>query len=87
MFHGVDGALRIREGWLDAWAEHRIDVGEMIERDEEIVVEMRLTGRGRQSGVEAEVRLYPHVTVRDGKVVFIYEYEDRDSALKSLGME
>lgn len=45
-----------------------------------------LIGRGRGSGVEVGVRLYGHLRVRDGKVVYVYEHEDRGDALKAAGL-
>jgi ketosteroid isomerase-like protein len=87
VFRGVDEALGIRSGWLDTWAEHRIALEEMIDGGDEFVVAMHLTARGRESGIEVDVRLYPHVKLRDGKVAYVYEHEDRAQALRASGLE
>jgi ketosteroid isomerase-like protein len=85
--YGLDGAMRIRNGWLDAWDEHRIDVEEMLDGGgDDVVSTARLIGRGRGSGVEVDVRLYAHLKVRDGKVVYLYEHEERADALKAVGL-
>src|SRR5207244_11718323 len=55
--HGLDGAMRIRNGWVDAWAEHRIDIEEMLDGGDDVFASALLTGRGKASGVGVEVRL------------------------------
>lgn len=86
IFHGAEGAMRIRDGWLDTWAEHRIDIEEMIDQGDDLIVALHLTGRGKASGLEVDVRLYVHVRVRDGKLAYVFEHENRADALKAVGM-
>jgi hypothetical protein len=85
--HGFDGATRIRNGWLDAWAEHRVDIEEMVERGRDVIASLRVTARGRGSGVEVDVRLHLHFKVRGEKVDYLFEHEDRAEALKAVGLE
>src|ERR1700736_5878522 len=56
--YGLAGALRIRAGWLDAWAEHQMDIEEMIDGGDDIVALVHLSARGKGSGVEVDVRLH-----------------------------
>jgi ketosteroid isomerase-like protein len=84
--HGLDGAKQIRTAWLEAWAEHRLEVEEMLEAGEELVVTIQIVSRGRESGVEVDVRLYGHMRVRDGKVAYLYEHVDRADALRAAGI-
>jgi ketosteroid isomerase-like protein len=85
--NGLDGATRIRNGWLDAWDEHRLEIEETRDGGgDDVVATVHLIGRGKGSGVEVDVRLYGHVKVRDGKVVYLYEHEDRVAALAAVGL-
>jgi ketosteroid isomerase-like protein len=85
---GLVGALRLRDAWLDAWAEHRLDLEDALDGGgEDVVATVHSIARGRGSGVEVDVRLYGHAKVRDGKVVYLYEYENRAEALKAVGLE
>jgi ketosteroid isomerase-like protein len=86
VFHGLGGALGIRSGWLDTWAEHHIEIEEVFDRGDDVVVSMHLIARGKGSGIEVDVRVYPHVKVREGKVVYVFEYEDRAEALEAVGL-
>ena len=33
--HGIEGALRIRNGWLEAWDEYRLNVEEILDAGDE----------------------------------------------------
>ena len=84
---GVEAAKRIRNGWLDAWAEHHLEIDEILDAGDDLVVIVHLEGRGRGSGAEVDVRLYLHMKVRDGRVVYVFEHEDRAEALEAVGLE
>jgi SnoaL-like protein len=84
--NGLDGAVRIRDAWINSWAEHRINVEEMVDGGDDVFGSALLTGRGKASGVAVEVRLYGHFKVRDGAVVYLFEHQDRTAALKAAGL-
>jgi ketosteroid isomerase-like protein len=85
--NGVDGAMRIRNGWFDAWDEHRLEIEETFDGGgDDVVATVHLIGRGRVSGVEVDVLLYGHFKVGDGKVAYLYEHEDRGDALEAVGL-
>jgi ketosteroid isomerase-like protein len=85
--HGLAGAMRIRSGWLDPWAEHHIGIEELIDAGEDVVAVLHLTARGAASGAEVDVHLYGQFKLKDAKIVFLYEHEDRDAALKAVGLK
>src|SRR3954451_2896773 len=84
--HGVQAAVRNRNAWLDTWDEHRLDVDEVVEEGDDVVASIHIAGRGRGSGATAEVQFYAQVKVRDGKVAYIYDHEDRAAALEAAGL-
>ena len=51
-----------------------------------VVACLHLTGRGKMSGVEVDLRVYMHYKLRDGKIVYVFEYEDRGEALEAAGL-
>jgi len=86
--YGLGGAMRIRSGWFDAWDEFSIEVHEILDAGgEDVFVAATPFGRGKTSGVEVDVHLYGHFKVRDGKIVYFYEFQDRAEALKAVGLE
>ena len=84
--HGIDAAMRNRNQWFDTWDEHRLDLEEVIEEGDSVVVAIHITARGKASGVEVDVRFYAQAKVKDGKVVYIYDHEDRAAALQAAGL-
>jgi ketosteroid isomerase-like protein len=83
---GHEAAVGVRRRWLENWESHRIDVEEMKDSADSVVARLHLSGRGKRSGVEADLRIYMHFKLRGGKIVYIYEYADRGEALEAAGL-
>jgi ketosteroid isomerase-like protein len=85
--YGRESAKGVRQRWMEAWVDHRFDVVEVLDNGEDVVVAIRMRATGRLSGVAVEFpHLYVHVRVRGGKVVYIFEYQDRAEALEAAGL-
>jgi ketosteroid isomerase-like protein len=84
--YGHEGAVRLMRQWLDTWSEHRFDVEDVIDGGDDVLATVRITGRGKASGIEVNVRLYLHCKLRDGRIAYLYEYEDEAEALKAAGL-
>ena len=65
---------------------HLFDLREVVEDDDNVVVLVHITARGRASGLEVEFRFYAQFTLRDGKVIRIYDHEEREAALEAAGL-
>jgi hypothetical protein len=57
---GVEGALRIRDGWLDAWDEHTTEIEEIRGRGDGVYPAAKLIGRGGKV-----VYFYEHLNRED----------------------
>ena len=77
--------------WLSAWEDWRVVADEYVEVDaERIYVPLHWTARGKASGVEVDEKWSRGVSVfhiRDGQVIKLVQYMDRDRALADLGLE
>jgi hypothetical protein len=62
------------------------ELEDLVEKGESIVATVHVMGRGKASGVEVDARLYLHFKVRDDKVIYLYEYEERKPALEAVGL-
>ena len=86
-YHGHDG---VRELWSDA---QRIFGGfknipeEMFESGDRVVAFIRVEGVGVKSGIAVQARIAHVHTFRDGKVIRVESFEDRDEALRAAGIE
>jgi ketosteroid isomerase-like protein len=87
------GLAGLGEAWrafLDAWEEWRVEPEEFREVDDErILVMIRVSGRGRTSGLEvgqmrSEAANLFHI--REGKVTRLALYWDREEALADAGL-
>ena len=83
---GIDAALWNRNQWLDTWDEHQLDVEEVFEDGDDVVIGVHIKARGSGSGLEADIRFFAQIRVRDGKVVYIYDHDDREEALDAAGL-
>jgi ketosteroid isomerase-like protein len=87
------GLAEMAEGqrdFLGAWEDFRLLVDECRELDDErVLVLLRVSGRGKTSGLELEGLRTQAATlwhVDDGKVTRLVAYFDRDRALADLGL-
>jgi ketosteroid isomerase-like protein len=82
-YTGHDGFMHWTEAWLEAWDDFRMEALEFIEVGDEIVVTpVRQIAMGKTSGVPVEQDITYLVQIRDGKVVRLHLYVDRERALE-----
>ena len=88
VFKGPE-AIRGVMGELEAsFEEISVDAEEISEAPGgEIVVVLRISGRGRGSGIELDNRIGHVWTFRDDKAVRMVAYEEPADALKAVGLE
>src|SRR5271169_6339487 len=68
-YHGHEGFGRWLEDWSSAWTEFKMDPEEFIDAGERVVFVLRMTAKGRGSGVEVERQDAMVFEVREGMVV------------------
>ena len=84
--HGVDAVRQNFERWRDAWEELEVAVEEVIDAGDRVFLTAHHRGRGRESGVDVDTRLYSVYTLRGGKIVREDEYAERAEALEAVGL-
>jgi uncharacterized protein len=85
-YRGHEG---VRELWNDArnvFGEFRNEPERLIGAGDKVVAFVRVCGRGRESGVEVKAKIAHVHTLRDGKVVRVESFEDREEALRAVGL-
>ena len=85
--YGPEGFLRASEEALEAFEDYRIEAEDFIDAGEAVVVPVRISGRGRASGANLEMRL-AHLWVfrDDGKVIRGEVYRTTEEALGAVGL-
>jgi ketosteroid isomerase-like protein len=87
IYRGREEVVQAFVDYFEVWermemsAEQYIDAG-----DEEVVVFHHEVAKGRQSGIVVETDTGTVQTVRDGKIVRVRSYMDRDQALEAAGL-
>jgi ketosteroid isomerase-like protein len=85
-YRGHDG---VRELWSDArnvFGDFRNEPERIIAAGDKLVVFVNVRGRGKESGAEVEGRIAHVLAFRESKVTAVESYEDRDEALRVVGV-
>jgi uncharacterized protein len=85
--YGPDAVRANYARWMEASREEpETTVEEVIGNGAHVVVIACFRGRGRGSGVRVAERLYEVYTLRNGRVLRVDEFSDRDQALEAAGL-
>jgi uncharacterized protein len=86
VYRGFDGLQTFHNVWKESWEWLELEPQDFIETGEQVVTLVRQIGRGRLSGAEVEQRFAQLWTLRDGKIVRMEMYPDKESALEAAGL-
>ena len=84
--HGIPAVGRMFQRWSEAFEDMRGIPEEFIDVGDRVFVWQRTVGRGAASGVEVVWEGAYVWTLRDGKVVKVQIFFDRDEALEAAGL-
>ena len=85
VYRGLEAAREVLARNRAEFEGYRVDPEEFIELSEHIVVVARQSGRGRTSGAEVAGTIVHAWHLRDGRVLGMRAFSDRDEALAALG--
>ena len=86
-YRGHAGFRRWLENWDVAWSEFSMVPEEFVDAGERVVSVFRMKATGRGSGVPVERQDAMVWEVRDGKVVRLDYYNNREKALEAVGLK
>jgi ketosteroid isomerase-like protein len=87
IYRGYDGFLRWVRSVEEVWDQFTVVPDEFIDGGDHVFVAVRISGEGKGSGVEVDMRIFNVWTFRDGKVWRVAGgYRDRDQALEAAGL-
>jgi ketosteroid isomerase-like protein len=85
-YSGHEGFGRWLEDWAAAWSEYAMEPEEFLDAGERVVAFILQKATGHGSGVALERHDAMVFEVRDGKIVRLDYYNNRDQALKAVGL-
>jgi uncharacterized protein len=83
---GHEAVMRDWQATFDAFEEFSIEVEECRDLGDDLLLLLRYRGRGRGSGVIVDAALAHVVTVKDGKLLRLRQFLDREHALEAVGL-
>ena len=86
MTHGQEELRRAGRTLAAHWEKFETEIEDIRDAGEKVVLLVRQTGTGKTSGVPAEIRDGQVFLVRDGAIVSMKTYLDRDEALEAAGL-
>jgi ketosteroid isomerase-like protein len=86
-YRGHDGIRRYFQSFEDAMDDIRFQPEQLWDAGESVVALVRLTAKGRQTGIPVEQRIAQVWTVLDGKAVALRTYPSLSEALNVAGLE
>jgi ketosteroid isomerase-like protein len=85
IYRGHDGMRRYWESFQDAMDEIRIQPERLCDAGEVVVVDMRVTAKGRRTAIAVEQRTVGVWTICDRKVIRVRAYASLSEALEAAG--
>ena len=85
---GRDAARRAHDRWMETFDKetYRAELEELRGEGEDVFAIVHVWGQGWGSGIEIDDRNFAHFKVRNGKIIYCYEYESREEALEAAGL-
>ena len=85
-YRGHAGFLRWLADWSEPWAEWNIEPVEYVDAGDRVVVILRLTAKGRASGIEIDREDSLVYEFRDGKAIRLDYFNTREQGLAAAGL-
>ena len=83
--HGREAYLRWFEDLVEVWDQLALQPAEVIDLGDRVFGASRITGQGRRSGVALDLTLFQVATQRNGMIVRLREFAERESAPEQPG--
>jgi ketosteroid isomerase-like protein len=85
-YRGREELVRGTGRWLEGWRDFRFTAEEVVDLGERAFMRVRLSGRGKASGVELEQTVFHLWTFRDGMPWRCEVFDDEDAAQQAAGL-
>jgi ketosteroid isomerase-like protein len=86
VYPGIDGLRRWTDRVGEMWDDFRIEPEELIDAGAHVVTCASVVGRGRESGIEAQMKVFQVWLTRQGKILrVIGGFRDRAEAMAQPG--
>jgi ketosteroid isomerase-like protein len=84
--HGFEAVRDAWISWFEAFEHADFEIEDILEAGEDVVTSIRMSGRGRESGLRVDQQIWAVWTLRGGRVRRVRGYRDRTDALEAAGL-
>jgi ketosteroid isomerase-like protein len=85
-YHGIDGVRSALDNWFEVWEWMRVEVVDLVDAGDRVLVTLDQVAKGKGSEVEVEIRSYNVYAFRDGKLLRMELFTEREPALEAAGL-
>ena len=85
--YGTEGIKQLFDSYMEAFDALRLEPEEFVDAGDQILVSLRQRVRGKGSGAEITGRIAHVWTVRDGAVLQLRIFKDKEAAVEALTAE
>ena len=86
VYRGIEEVIAYNREFVSQFEDLRYEGEELTAAGEHVVARMRITGTGKTSGAGFDLSAWWAFTIRDGQVVRVYAYLDKDAAFEAVGL-
>ena len=87
VYRGPEGFAQFLARLSEAWEEFRWEPTDYRDAGDQVVVYIRMTARGRGSGIEVERDMTHVCDIRNGRLIRHETFFDRAGALEAAGLQ
>jgi ketosteroid isomerase-like protein len=84
---GAEGVAEFVREWIEPWEDMEVEWDLQQVGADQVLAIIDMRGRGRESGVPAEMHFAQLWTFRDGRAVRMAMYYDMDEARRAAGLD
>jgi ketosteroid isomerase-like protein len=85
-YQGIEAIEKLFASWIAAYPDLQVHPIEARTNGNRVLVWVRFSGHGAESGLPLDMELAHVITLEDGKVKRLEEYLDRAEALQAVGL-
>ena len=86
-YRGAEGVRAAVDTWFETWEWMRVEIEDIFDARDHVLVTLHQRAKGRNSEAVVETRSFNVYTFREGKVIGIRLFLERESALGAAGID
>ena len=87
VFIGLEAFLRGMSLFMEDWDDPRLEPQDLDEVGDCVLLRVRVSGRGKASGIQMTTEFFHSWTLREGKPYRCFVRSTREDALEAVGLE